>query len=84
MSRRPKLLSSGRLISGIDVTKESEAMKRPEPETSRFLSHGALTHADDGTITATTKPSGGLFRTYEAAVHILFVRVSRAVNQQTA
>jgi hypothetical protein len=77
MSRRPKLLSGGRLISGIDVTKESEAMKRPEPETSRFLSHGALTHA-------TTKPSGGLFRTYEAAVNILFVRVSRAVNQQTA
>lgn len=44
----------------IDVAEKYEANKRPEPVTTRFLNHDALTHADDAIITATTKPRAGL------------------------
>lgn len=53
-------LSQMRLSLKIDVAEKYEANKRPEPVTTRFLNHDALTHADDAIITATTKPRAGL------------------------
>jgi hypothetical protein len=63
-----------------DVAERYEANKRPEPVTTRFLDHDALTHADDAIITATTKPRVGLVSYLWSAGTYHFRRVFRVVT----